>query len=576
MRLALHVSTTAIGLLLFVFFVRRAGIADIAAGIASVGWGFLLLLALSGFRFAMRAFAWTLCVKPSARLTFRDALKATLAGDALGNMTPLGPLVSEPAKVALVTHRIPSTDALAALAIENLFYALSVALFVTVGLIALMVRLGTGTGWWFVGGVLVAGGMMAILAVHAVMWRRLSLASRWHASLSRPWRGGWLDNSLSWLCALESRMQAAYPRKHVALGPIAVVDGLFHAAALAETYLALAFVTGSSPSWLDAFLFESVNRTIMVAFKFVPLRVGVDEASTGLFADLLQFGTATGVTIAVIRKARMLCWLAVGVPIALTRGLSATVQRPRGVTSEVGWPSALDTRGLDGKRAVIAIMARSLAEPSEIKTRLSGAIPNARDRADLYAAFIADQVRVCRSLQGVTVRLAHTPESGAKGFDTMGLRADELMPQRGRDLATRERTLFEDLFLEGFRRVIIIGSDIPSLPTHILEEAVRCLATPGRVVLGPAEDGGYYLIGLRRAGASSSIPDLFSNVRWSTPWTLVDTVAAAERSGTIVKLVEPWYDVDDQAGLEKLRNHLNDTDRAAAAPATAAALRKIF
>jgi len=147
----------AIGALLFVIFVRRAGLAEVAAGVASVGWGFLLVLALSGFRFAMRALAWTLCVEPPGRLTFREALVATVAGDALGNVTPLGLLVSEPAKVALVTRRLPASGALAALAVENLFYSLSVAIVLAAGLIALVARLGTGTSWWIAGGGVVGG-----------------------------------------------------------------------------------------------------------------------------------------------------------------------------------------------------------------------------------------------------------------------------------------------------------------------------------------------------------------------------------------------------------------------------------
>jgi len=221
-------------------------------------------------------------------------------------------------------------------------------------------------------------------------------------------------------------------------------------------------------------------------------------------------------------------------------------------------------------------MARSPARPSAVKTRLAGAIPNTRARVDLYTAFIADQMRVCRSLSNITLRMAYTPEGSAKDFEPMGLSPEELVLQRGHDLATRERALFEDLFEEGFRRVVIIGSDLPSLPGRILEDAIRRLDRPRRVVLGPAEDGGYYLVGLSRDGATASVPDLFSNIRWSTTWTLSDTIAAAEQTRTIVELVEPWYDVDDQAGLQRLRDQLSSPAWAAAVPATAAVLKKIF
>jgi|TARA_Y100000294_G_scaffold162132_1_gene167047 hypothetical protein len=553
----------AFGALLFVVFVRRAGLADVAAGVASVGWGFLLVLALSGFRFAMRALAWTLCVEPPGRLTFREALVATVAGDALGNVTPLGLLVSEPAKVALVTRRLPAAGALAALAVENLFYSLSVAVVLVAGLVALVVRLGTGTGWWLAAGLIVGGVVLAVLALHAVLWRRVSLSARLLVMLPERWAAGWVGAGLGWLRRLEARMHAAYPRTKAGLGPIAMVDALFHVAALAETYVVLAFVTGSSPSWLDAFLFESVNRMIMVAFKFVPLRVGVDEAGTGLFADLLQFGTVTGVTMAIVRKARMLSWLAIGLPIVLGRGLSAT----RADASTTPTASVVEPT-----RTVIAIMARSPSDSGAIKTRLASVVPDPRVRADLYAAFVADTVRTCRAIGGVALRLAYTPDGGTAGFDAAGLWPDELLAQRGDDLGTRERALFEDLFSAGFDRALVIGSDLPTLPSRVLEEAVASLAAAGDAVIGPSDDGGYCLLGLA-AAEPIVVPDLFTGVRWSTPFALADTLSAARRAGIDLVQVESWYDVDDAGDLERLRKELAETPTAA--PATAAALAKI-
>lgn len=239
-------------------------------------------------------------------------------------------------------------------------------------------------------------------------------------------------------------------------------------------------------------------------------------------------------------------------------------------------PEKPTLRGASAEGSVVAIMARSPAHPSKVKTRLAEVIPNTKARVGLYTAFIADQIRVCRSLSDVTLRLAYTPEGSASDFELMGLSPDELLPQRGHDLATRERTLFEDLFKEGFRRVVIIGSDLPSLPGRILEDAFRRLDRPRYVVLGPAEDGGYYLVGLSRDDATASIPDLFSNIRWSTPWTLSDTIAAAEQARTTVELVQPWYDVDDEAGLQRLRDQLSSPTWGAVAPATAAVLKKIF
>jgi hypothetical protein len=99
-------------------------------------------------------------------------------------------------------------------------------------------------------------------------------------------------------------------------------EGLFHLFGVAEGYLTIWLITGARPGVLPAFLFESVNRVITVVFKFVPLRAGIDELGTGRLAEVLAFGMAAGVTLAIVRKARMLFWMAAGVALLLARGLS--------------------------------------------------------------------------------------------------------------------------------------------------------------------------------------------------------------------------------------------------------------
>ena len=99
----------------------------------------------------------------------------------------------------------------------------------------------------------------------------------------------------------------------------------------------------------------------------------------------------------------------------------------------------------------------------------------------------------------------------------------------------------------------------------------RLAARGDAVVLGPADDGGYYLIGLARPRRADPVPDLFSGIRWSSAWTRADTVAAARRCGLRVELLEPWRDIDDAADLAALRTALAG-DGAGRAPATAAVL----
>ena len=135
-----RVATTAVGILLLIWIVWSAGPQQIWTGLQKIGWGLAAIIGLAGLRFAVRAVAWIQCLEPPHRLRFADAFVAVVCGDALGNATPLGPLVSEPAKAAFVKDRVPLAAAFTALAIENLFYTLSVAAMIAAGIIALLLR----------------------------------------------------------------------------------------------------------------------------------------------------------------------------------------------------------------------------------------------------------------------------------------------------------------------------------------------------------------------------------------------------------------------------------------------------
>jgi glycosyltransferase A (GT-A) superfamily protein (DUF2064 family) len=98
--------------------------------------------------------------------------------------------------------------------------------------------------------------------------------------------------------------------------------------------------------------------------------------------------------------------------------------------------------------------------------------------------------------------------------------------------------------------VLLTGSDLPTLPAEVFHQALALLHTPEiDVVLGPSEDGGYYLIGLR-----TLYPAVFDDMIWSTPQVFADTVRRAERLGLRVALLPRWYDIDTPADLIHLRD----------------------
>ena len=395
------------GLGLLVFFVRRAGAGAVADGIVRLGWAFLAVVALGGARFLVRACAWMRCMDGSHRLRLRDTFQAVIAGDAVGNLTPLSLIAGEPAKALMLRHREPVGRTLPALVVENLFYTLSAAIVITSGLAVLPLMLQASGPRWLAGAVLLTTLAALVVAAHWVVRSRVRTASRALDWLRRrgvaPARTA---RAAARVRSVEDGLHAAYPREWSRLLPVAALELAFHVLAITEIFLVLSLITGQPPTLLEAFLFESTNRVVGAAFKFVPLRIGVDEAGSGLLAGLLAFGTATGVTLALIRKGRMLVWTTLGIAALIGRGLS--------------FRHVLTGRATAGEGAAVVVMARSPLGGQAPKTRLADAVGREADRRRLYAAFLRDTIDGCRSVAGAALRVAYTPDGGGAGLDTLG------------------------------------------------------------------------------------------------------------------------------------------------------------
>ncbi|HYE15468.1 MAG TPA: lysylphosphatidylglycerol synthase domain-containing protein [Pyrinomonadaceae bacterium] len=334
------------GLLLFAYFVWKAGPWEIWANISKIGAGFVWVILLSGLRFSVRSFAWTLCFDPPHRLPFIEAFKAYLVGDTAGNIVPLGLAVSEPTKVALVKERVPLVAALSAIAVENIFYMLSVALFIFCGAAALLLSFRLPKVLrWSSGGVIVGALVFALFAFFAArrQWKFLSGSLDWLAARGLGRR--FAERRRAGVVALEEKIYGFYARRRGAVPVILALEAAFHMLGVAEAYLTIMLISGSPPTLLSAFLFESVNRVITMVFKFVPLRAGVDEAGTGQLASLLALGMTAGVTLAVVRKARMVFWMTAGVALLAGRGLSLRRVAEGAAESAGEWDAAAAEEG---------------------------------------------------------------------------------------------------------------------------------------------------------------------------------------------------------------------------------------
>jgi hypothetical protein len=305
-----------LALLLAVVWKLGIGIAEIAADVRQVGWGLAAIVALGGLRFLLRAAAWRLCLDPPHRLRLRDAFAAVVCGDAIGNLTPLGPLVGEPAKAAFVRGRVALAPALTALAIENVLYTLSAAAMIAAGMVALLARFQLPPDVRGVGEVAVAGTFVLFVIALWLLWRQPALVSR-ALGVAAP-----LRKHADRVRRIEEEIYTFASRHRKALPALAVAEIGFHLLGVAEIYLTLWLLSASQPTVLTAFLFETANRLITVVFKFVPLRLGVDEAGSAAFAGLIGLPLKTGLALAIIRKVRMLTWAVAGGILLVRAGLS--------------------------------------------------------------------------------------------------------------------------------------------------------------------------------------------------------------------------------------------------------------
>jgi len=299
-----------VGLGLFAWFVRRIGPAEIWQDLVAVGWGFLAIIAITGARFALRTIAWRRCLEPPHRLPFAAAFGAVLAGDAVGNLTPLGVLASEPTKAALIRDRIPLGPSLTALAIENIFYGLSALAMIAASTVALLLAFDLPPLLREAAWIAVAMVAVVFVTVAWLLWKQPALIGRTLSAIL-PARSS-LHAQIARVHDLEEQIYTFASRRGAGVIPIAAAEAGFHGLGVIEIYLTWWLMQGAAPSIFTAFILEGATRLITIVFKFVPLQLGVAEMGLGGFTQLLGYGATPGTSLSIVRKARVVFWVIVG------------------------------------------------------------------------------------------------------------------------------------------------------------------------------------------------------------------------------------------------------------------------
>ncbi len=199
-------------------------------------------------------------------------------------------------------------------------------------------------------------------------------------------------------------------------------------------------------------------------------------------------------------------------------------------------------------KCALAIMAKA-PNPGEVKTRLIPPL-EPETSASLYHNFILDKINQVKNIKEAKPFIAYTPEKSEPFFKKIAP-GFTLISQVGADLGMRLTNLSNTLLNQGYRKVVILDSDTPNLPLEYIRLALQRL-DQFDIILGPCEDGGYYLIGLK-----SFFPEIFNEIPWSTSRVTKLTIKKAEAIGLTIFLLNEWYDVDTLKDLIRLKRDLD-------------------
>ncbi len=315
---------TVFGAALFAYFIYTVGLNDIVAGIFKIGFGgFLLIQFLYFLRIAVRAVAWTLSVPEPHQLDFRHTLPAVVIGEALSTLIPLGILVSGTAKAVAVKKRVPLVVGLSSIATENLFYSFITGLFICLGAFAFLRSFDLAEGWvWSIDTLVAIIFLLIIIGVLMIIqqWHWASNLCNW--LYNRNFGRKFLETGRAQVRQFEEFIYGFYRRYPKRFVPIVLLQIAYHLIGIAEVWFILSRISDVLTSVYTSFLLESISRAITIIFKLIPFLVGVDEAGAQFVSETLALGAGVGVTLAIIRKGRILFWTAIGLILIVKRELS--------------------------------------------------------------------------------------------------------------------------------------------------------------------------------------------------------------------------------------------------------------
>ncbi|MGH9880109.1 MAG: lysylphosphatidylglycerol synthase domain-containing protein, partial [Pyrinomonadaceae bacterium] len=317
-----------IGLGLLVYIINRVGVQPVFDALLRIGFGFFFVLGISGLRHVLRTIAMRLAVPAEhRRINFFQAFAARLGGEAISFLTFTGPLLGEATKVALLRRKVPLTYGVPALVVDNLLYNLSVVFFILSGACVMLFTYNLPPLVYYLLLAIAVVAALGILAAGLAAKRRIMLLT-WAMDRLAELRLSpkVILKRRQHIHHIESKVYDFY--KHhpgVFFGMIAC-DLLSHAASVVEVFVTLRML-GYSPGVAQAYIIESLTKIINFAFAFVPGTIGVYEGGTEIILRTLGFAAATGVALALVRKAAIVFWTSIGLLVLTGRAVPGAWNR---------------------------------------------------------------------------------------------------------------------------------------------------------------------------------------------------------------------------------------------------------
>jgi putative ABC transport system permease protein len=309
-----------IGLGLLVYIINRVGVQPVFDALLRIGFGFFFVLGISGLRHVLRTIAMRLAVPAEhRRVNFFQAFAARLGGEAISFLTFTGPLLGEATKVALLRRKVPLTYGVPALVVDNLLYNLSVVFFILSGACVMLFTYKLPPLVYYLLLTIAIVAALGILAAGLAAKRRIMLLT-WAMDRLAELRLSpkVILKRRQHVHHIESKVYDFYKHHPGAFFGMIACDLLSHTASVVEVFMTLRML-GYSPNVAQAYIIESLTKIINFAFAFVPGTIGVYEGGTEVILRTLGFAAATGVALALVRKAAIVFWTSIGLLVLTWR-----------------------------------------------------------------------------------------------------------------------------------------------------------------------------------------------------------------------------------------------------------------